>query len=380
MGKSKSTSNESASEAVVAEVSEKLGEIRESADGNNVEITVPELFGNTMFNAAQIKMLSAHLNPKNVKSNPTGHAYIEGYFAIAMANAIFGFGNWQYEARDFSVIQEEHLDVFEKENGNMIPIYKTDAAGNKVKTGKYKTRPQIHVGYRVKIEVTVYNDDHTKSVVFSDFGYGNGNFGDRFKAHESAGKEAVTDGFKRCLRAFGNQFGNALYDKKKTMVSDDPNAPNIDVSQLETQVPQQKATAKTLPAQSGDGAPPVVKKTTNIQSAHESAPEATKKVERHNVLKALQQMPLKKKVPELITPEDCLVYKKLMIEYGKEAQYETLKVELFDAYSKWNREHNTPAVSKFSMLSAAQCWNFCCAIEGEMAKMYDLPVPIPEAQ
>ena len=50
--------------------------------------------------------------------------------------------------------------------------------------------------------------------IVEDVGYGVGNsyngFGDAF---ESAAKEAVTDALKRCLRSFGNAFGNCLYDK-----------------------------------------------------------------------------------------------------------------------------------------------------------------------
>jgi DNA repair and recombination protein RAD52 len=49
-------------------------------------------------------------------------------------------------------------------------------------------------------------------------GFGTGIAKDYASAHESAGKEAVTDAMKRAFRTFGNQFGNALYDKSQKHV------------------------------------------------------------------------------------------------------------------------------------------------------------------
>ena len=65
-----------------------------------------------------------------------------------------------------------------------------------------------------------------------DVGFGTGVARNLDDAHENSAKEAVTDALKRSLRSFGNQFGNSLYDKSKSISQNTPsNMPNAPANQ-----------------------------------------------------------------------------------------------------------------------------------------------------
>lgn len=109
--------------------------------------------------------------------------YLEGWYVIDKLNEIFGFGNWNYEIKEL-------MEVSKCVN----------------------QRGNIEIGYRARVRVEVLG---RVVVVREDVGFGNGISKQEFKAHENAGKEAVTDALKRACRTFGNVFGNTLYDKEK---------------------------------------------------------------------------------------------------------------------------------------------------------------------
>ena len=145
-----------------------------------------------MFNENQHQLLQRHLDGSRVKTRQQGNitlSYLEGYDIIDTANAIFGFGNWRYEIKHLEQISEEI-------NGN----------------------DHIVVGYKAIVGVTVLDAAHQHFVLREDVGFGTGIAKDYATAHEGAGKEAVTDALKRAFRTFGNQFGNALYDKTQKNV------------------------------------------------------------------------------------------------------------------------------------------------------------------
>lgn len=299
--KKKATNN---AEVMTKEVSTKMNDAVEKAESATRDIPTNEIFGNGFFNGKQVAQLNAKLSSEHIKAREQGKgkvSYLEGFTVIGMANEIFGFGNWSYRATDLTVIQDEIVQVPVKdEKGNMV---------KDEKTGDWKRRPQVNIGYRATVEVEVWSQDRQHSVKFSDVGFGNGNFGTRFDAHELAAKEAVTDGFKRALRAFGNQFGNSLYDKQRRGVGEDENAPQIHVQpDPHANQPPIQATVTKVPPQS----------TTRTQPALPSAPEATKTVERHNVLKAIQNGSLyrDKKNAANMTSEDVKYYQNLAVEYG----------------------------------------------------------------
>ena len=132
------------------------------------------------------KELKKKLEPANVKKNPKGFDYVEGWFAIQEANRIFGFGGWTRET----------IELIEN-----TPATK-NAKGNNV------------VSFRAKVRVTAHG------VVREGIGFGSGISKDIHDAYEGAIKEAETDAMKRALMTFGNPFGLALYDKQKENVGE----------------------------------------------------------------------------------------------------------------------------------------------------------------
>lgn len=115
-------------------------------------------------------------------------SYVEGWYAIAQANAVFGFDGWTLETLETRQVQEEHRD-------------------------NAKGKPMWYVGYTCRVRIEALG------VVRDGCGAGSGIDADKFRAHESAVKEAETDAMKRALRTFGYRFGLALYDKAQANVT-----------------------------------------------------------------------------------------------------------------------------------------------------------------
>lgn len=122
--------------------------------------------------ATAIEMLTRPLDPARVSQRQGGGgrslSYIEGYDAIDTANRIFGYGGWSCEVQAI----------------NFLP------------NGRYAATVQVSA----------------LNVVRTDVGFGDSGRDDA-DSHDKAIKAAVTDGMKRALRTFGEQFGNGLYDK-----------------------------------------------------------------------------------------------------------------------------------------------------------------------
>ena len=154
-----------------------------------------------MFTPEQIEQLQAPLPASAVRQRKQGSTqvdYIEGWYAIAEANRIFGFGSWTRETVETRLVSER-----ERKIGR--PPYEKDGWG---------------VTYIAKVRVSVYTADGG-TIVREGSGAGHGIDVDLGQAHESAIKEAETDAMKRALMTFGNVFGLALYDKERRNVEDD---------------------------------------------------------------------------------------------------------------------------------------------------------------
>lgn len=140
----------------------------------------------------QKETLREPINPKRVKQRKGGAGrslpYIETWDAKAHANWIFGFGEWGTEIVglvDLGIEQTRR----ERQDGTIQEGHR--------------------VAYRCHIRLTV---DGCKPI--EDVGYGEDvNYSSILQGHELAIKEAVSDALKRCLVAFGDQFGLSLYDK-----------------------------------------------------------------------------------------------------------------------------------------------------------------------
>ena len=150
-----------------------------------------------MFTAEQKAALSAPLDKRHVSTRSQAGrslSYVEGWHAIAEANRIFGFDGWSSETVDIKLVAERERTI-----------------------GQQK-RPGFGVSYIARVRITVFAGD--RIVVREGVGSGHGIDTDLGLAHESAIKEAETDGRKRGLMMFGNQFGLALYDKTQANVAD----------------------------------------------------------------------------------------------------------------------------------------------------------------
>ncbi len=109
------------------------------------------------------------------------YSYIEGHSAIDQANRIFGYGGWGYELVGEVALRE--VENTDKRTGEVQSIRVYCA---KVRVNVPGALPRTDVGFHAVVEDTA-------------------------EGHETAYKGAVTDGMKRALRSFGDQFGNSLY-------------------------------------------------------------------------------------------------------------------------------------------------------------------------
>ena len=157
-----------------------------------------------MFNDQQTKALQSELSTDRIKVRDKANiklSYLEGFDIIDTANNIFGFGGWAYTISSLEQVSQEV-----NANQNVV------------------------ICYKAIVKVDVYDIDHSTMISRQDVGFGTGVARNLADAHENSAKEAVTDALKRSLRSFGNQFGNSLYDKSKSVVQNNapsniPNAP-----------------------------------------------------------------------------------------------------------------------------------------------------------
>ena len=159
-----------------------------------------------MFNDQQTKALSSELSADRIKVRDKANiklSYLEGFDIIDTANSIFGYGNWAYTISSLEQVSQEV-----NANQNVV------------------------VCYKAIVKIDVYDIDHSTMISRQDVGFGTGVARSLADAHENSAKEAVTDALKRSLRSFGNQFGNSLYDKSKSVAQNTPsNMPNAPANQ-----------------------------------------------------------------------------------------------------------------------------------------------------
>jgi hypothetical protein len=138
------------------------------------------------FTAKQLKELRRDLDRRYVRTREIGGrvlSFIGGWYAISEANRIFGFDRWNRETTDARC-------VLTRENrGAFLAVYVA------------RVRVTVNVGM-----TTVIRDGH---------GTGEGRGTSPGEAHDMALKGAETDGTKRALATFGNQFGLSLYEHGK---------------------------------------------------------------------------------------------------------------------------------------------------------------------
>lgn len=143
------------------------------------------------------KQLEAPLD-RNFVHNLDGKDYIAGYIAIEQANRIFGYENWSYHITQAPELHKET----DQTNHNYWYV-----------TAQVKTI--VRIGDKVITREDVGFSEVTWTKKRQDY-----------KTKEEAGgkpqievayKGAVTDALKRAMRAWGNQFGNSLYDREEKL-------------------------------------------------------------------------------------------------------------------------------------------------------------------
>ena len=145
------------------------------------------------FSSAQLRKLMGKLDRTHVQSRSVDGRqidYIEGWFALSEANAIFGFSNWDRETVHFE-------KIFERKAGETTTC-----------------------AYLAHVQIRVRVSDRT--VCREGTGCGTVSARDPADAHERAIKVAETDATKRALATFGNRFGLCLYDKDQNGVTEKP--------------------------------------------------------------------------------------------------------------------------------------------------------------
>ena len=114
------------------------------------------------------------------------YQYIEGLAVIDQANRIFGFAGWGYELVGDVTLRE--IEQVDPKTGEMSRIR----------------------AYSAPVRVTVPGAPPRTDIGFHTVAEESG------EGHDTAAKGAVTDGMKRALRSFGDQFGNCLYGDQTT--------------------------------------------------------------------------------------------------------------------------------------------------------------------
>lgn len=128
------------------------------------------------------------------EENGLNLSYVEGWQVIHNANRIFGVLGWDFPKPEAVTVSE-----YQDEKGRWVV---TKECANAV-----TVRAVSDTGVFVR-------------AVKGDIGYGHSINKNRGKALESAGKEAVTDCKKRCMKDIGPRLGLALYDKEQRYVAE----------------------------------------------------------------------------------------------------------------------------------------------------------------
>ena len=178
----------------------------------------------TNFTQSQLDELRKPLDKRLISERKGGRGkvkYLEGHVVIDQADRIFGYGNWGYKP-----LSLEQVVIHDPLTGEAVGV-QYEAVVELVVHG---CEPIVDVGSQ---PVAVWNvEDHVtaKRIGEADAKHTQidletpPTWAERkvartalMDAHENARKGAMTDGLKRCLRAYGEQFGNSSYgDGTKT--------------------------------------------------------------------------------------------------------------------------------------------------------------------
>ena len=142
------------------------------------------------FSDRQIRALQRKVSHRHIRSRVSDGkelSYIEGWFAIAEANRIFGSDGWDRETTEAKCVQAREV------------------------------RGSHSVLYTARVRITVRAAGCI--IVRDGYGTGEGRGNHLGDAHDLALKAAETDATKRALVTFGKAFGLALYSDRRKPVA-----------------------------------------------------------------------------------------------------------------------------------------------------------------
>lgn len=182
------------------------------------------------FTTEQVTQLNARIERRLLKQlNKGGQSltYLEAYSAINQLNRVFGYGSWSFAVG--SVDQEEGDEGIVYFARCTLTVAAPD--------GTIST----HEDEGSSIAARVQKEGTLQGKV-------------RLDSRETARKGAISDALKRCARAFGEQFGNSLYDRDYLRQRDAEERQAATAARQQTQPATQRAASQQRPAQTNDAA------------------------------------------------------------------------------------------------------------------------------
>lgn len=138
------------------------------------------------------------INPRRVLKDGKGMNHVSQQDVTAHLTRIFGFGNFDTEVLDLSLIFEEARLIADEKTG-LIP--------------QLTFRTRYNVAYRCMFRLTIKNPKGKTIAVYEDGATGDAQNLIRSEAHDLAMKTAISTAKKRCAINLGDQFGLSLYNK-----------------------------------------------------------------------------------------------------------------------------------------------------------------------
>lgn len=141
------------------------------------------------FSEKQVRQLLRPINPKRVLLDPRNNSHVSQQDVLAHLNRVFGFGNFDIDILDASL-------VFEQPRATPVD---------------HNTR--WDVCYRAMVRLTVRNEHGEEVAHYVNGSTHTAQNQKRGEAHDGAYKSAISLSVKRSAIALGDQFGLSLYNK-----------------------------------------------------------------------------------------------------------------------------------------------------------------------
>ncbi len=151
--------------------------------------------------AKQLQALRRNVEERHIRtrqSNGRELSYIEGWYAIAQANRIFGFDGWNRETLETKCVLARDM------------------------------RGAFTAVYTAKVRITVKAEGAV--IIREGHGTGESHAGSPGEVHDTALKAAETDATKRALATFGRPFGLELYRNGRIAVERASSTRNLNLS------------------------------------------------------------------------------------------------------------------------------------------------------